>query len=201
MVMKMIQNNIGSVTNPVFIISSKYVESVKPEKKKEEYFFYKSEVVKKGLLYESDSGNFKDCLEKSSTYNEIMEFGKNRFPIAKRYLLQRLSELKYLSDLEEGEEISSDSLKSMLLFLFSVKSLKKPVITLNDMGIFQTSWKKDRKNLLTTSFIENWSLNYVLFRPSHHTSERIILNGVMNVLDFKDYLLEMGLKLHREKNG
>ncbi|WP_207681378.1 hypothetical protein [Desulfonema magnum] len=144
-------------------------------------------------------GNFKGCLEKRSAYNEIIEFGKKRFPITKQCLFQRLAELQERCDPEENEEISLGSLKSMLLFLFSVKNLKKPVITLNDMGIFQTSWKKDRKNLLTTSFIDNWSLNYVIFRPSRHTPERIILNGVMNELDFKDYLLEMRLKPHRKK--
>lgn len=62
----MIQNNIDffdSVKNLAFMISSEYFESVTPEKKKEKYFFYKSEVVKKELLYESDLDNFKSCLK------------------------------------------------------------------------------------------------------------------------------------------
>ncbi|MBF0230802.1 MAG: hypothetical protein HQK63_14635 [Desulfamplus sp.] len=161
--------------------------------KKKEYSVYQFQNIKEELFWELDINTLKNYLDKAVSYNDLVEFGKNRFPI---YLFDRLTELKQL---EEEGEISLDSLKSMLLFLISIKNLKKPVITLNDMGIFQASWKKDRNNLLTTSFTENWSLNYVLFRPSRYASERIILNGVMNVLDFKDYLIDIGIKIHREK--
>ncbi|MBF0376513.1 MAG: hypothetical protein HQK72_03415 [Desulfamplus sp.] len=202
-----IQNNIDSYHPYLTVISSYPVmksfiqipKNVKTEfelehkKKKNEYSVYQFQNIKENLFGQVDLNTFKNNLEKAVSYNDLVEFGRNRFPI---YLFDRLTELKQL---EEDGEISLDSLKSMLLFLLSIKNLKKPVITLNDMGIFQASWKKDRNNLLTTSFIKNWSLNYVLFRPSRYASERIILNGVMNVLDFKDYLIGIGIKIHREK--
>ncbi len=200
-----IQNNIKlyyphSILMPSYPVMKSFIEMPKNvrtefehEKKKKEYSLYQFQNIKEELFWELDINTFKNCLEQAATYNDLVEFGKNRFP---KYLSDRLTELKKL---EEDGEISLGSLKSMLLFLISIKNLKKPVITLNDMGIFQTSWKKDRNNLLTTSFTENWSLNYVLFRPSRYTHERIILNGVMNVLDFKYYLIEIGLKIHREK--
>ncbi len=133
----------------------------------------------------------KNNLSNLSNYHDIIEFGKIVFPNSKHYLFERIIELKELFENEENGDISLESLKSMLLFLFCLNQFNQPTITLNDLGIFQTRWKKDRYNLLTTSFIKNWSLNYVIFLPSENNSDRIILNESMNVLDFAGYLLKI----------
>jgi hypothetical protein len=143
--------------------------------------------------------DFKNNLSKLSNYNEIIEFGKNTFLGSKHYLFQRIIELKELFEQEEDGDISIESLKSMLLFLFCLNQFNQPTITLNDLGIFETRWKKDNHNLLTTSFIENWSLNYVIFLPSANNSDRIILNDSMNVLDFVGYLLKINCQVYQEK--
>ena len=70
---------------------------------------------------------------------------------------------------------------------------------ISDRLLLQTRWKKDNYNLLTTSFIENWSLNYVIFLPSENNSDRIILNESMNVLDFVGYLLKINCQVYQEK--
>lgn len=162
-------------------------------KNKRFFSFYRIESLNKKPPLYSNANKFKSRIESIFKFSELIEFTRNNFP---NYLAERISELKN-SDPEE--EVSIDSLKSMLLFLFSIRKFKKPTITLNDMGIFQTRWKTDRNNSMTTSFIENWSLNYVIFKPSRHASKRIILNGKMNVLDFKDYLVDIKFKPHKEE--
>jgi hypothetical protein len=142
----------------------------------------------------------KNNLSNLSNYHDIIEFGKTFFSISNHCLLERIIELKELFEDEEDGDISIESLKSMLLFLFCLNQFERPTITLNDLGIFQTRWKKDRHNLLTTSFLENWSLNYVIFLPSEYTDDRIILNGAMNVLDFVGYLLKINCQVYQEKS-
>jgi hypothetical protein len=161
-------------------------------KSKTSLSFYRTKLINKSYPSYSNSSEFKSQMEYLFNLNELIEFTRNNFP---KYLAERITELK---DSEPEEEISIESLKSMLLFLFSIKKFKKPTITLNDAGTFQARWKTGRNNSLTTSFIESWSLNYVIFKPSRHASKRIILNGKMNVLDFKDYLVDIKFKPHKE---
>lgn len=155
--------------------------------------FYRIKSINQSHPPYSSASEFKSRIASIFNFSELIEFTRNSFP---EYLAKRITELK---DSEPEEEISIESLKSMLLFLFSIKKFKKPTITLNDTGTFQARWKTGRNNLLTTSFIDNWSLNYVIFKPSHYASKRIILNGKMNVLDFKDYLVDLKFKPHKEQ--
>jgi hypothetical protein len=155
--------------------------------------FYRIKSINQSHPAYSSASEFKSHIESIFNFSELIELTKKIFP---KYFAERIIELK---NLEPEEEISIESLKSMLLFLFSIKKFRKSAITLNDVGIFQARWKRSRNDSLTTSFIDNWSLNYVIFKPSRHASKRIILNGKMNVLDFKDYLVDIKFKPHKEQ--
>jgi hypothetical protein len=194
MVRKMRQNKLINHYQKYY--NSEYLSS---SKIKSRCIFRSNNIEKKSLIHNLTIDEIKNNLSNLSNYHDIIEFGKTIFSSSKHDLFQRIIELNNVFEDEEDGDISIESLKSMLLFLFCLNQFNQPTITLNDLGIFQTRWKKDRNNLLTTSFIENWSLNYVLFLPSEYTDDRIILNGAMNVLDFVGYLLKINCQVYQEK--
>lgn len=131
-------------------------------------------------------------IKKVSLLDKIVTIAESFFADTKKYLFKRIKELVDLFD-EEEEQISIGSLKSMLIFLFSINKFSKPVITLNENGTFQISWKKDNNNLTTLRFKDKETLDYVIFKPSKYDKNPIILNGSMNIFDFKNYLMQLGL--------
>lgn len=164
--------------------------------KKTAYILY--EIKEKTSKEELDAKSFKSALSGKTDFFEIIEFSESEFSEAKAFVFQRLKSLNIMTDPDKDEKMSLESLKGLLVFLHSIENFRKPVITLNDLGYFQLNWKKDRNNLLTVNFKENYYLNYVIFMPSHYTSKRIILNGSMNIFDFKNFLFKLGVKLHKE---
>ncbi len=197
----MIQPNIFKVSKEIYIP----FPSGKPvwetgKSRKPTYIQYDSKLISKRVSSsgEVDVKGFMNSLNKITDFFEIIYSSESIFPDNKKYIFQRLMDIKVMHDPKEGDDISLESLKGLLVFLYSVKDFKKPSITLNDLGFLQMNWKRDKNNLLTVSFKENYFLNYVIFMPSGFTDKRIILNGSMNILDLGNYLSKLCIKLHRE---
>lgn len=144
-----------------------------------------------GSKFEELNG-FRKKLESVMLLYEAITLSEAFFSETKKYLFKRIKELSDLFDEEDEDgEISVGSLKSMLTFLFSINEFSKPVLTLNENGTFQISWKKDNNNLVILRFKEEESLDYVIFRSSKYEQKPIILNGKMNIFDFKDYFVKL----------
>jgi hypothetical protein len=140
-----------------------------------------------------------DEINQLSTFDEIVKYGINAVKLKGDYLFNRIYELKELCDEEEDCDFSLESLKSMFLFIGTITNISKPSsITVSESGIFYLEWEKDRNNSITMRFKKDYFLDYVIFRPSSHTSKRIILNGSMNTMDFIDYLNNLNIKIHRQ---
>ncbi|MCP4346568.1 MAG: hypothetical protein GY795_13710 [Desulfobacterales bacterium] len=196
----MIQNNYTCALKSKDIFKTFSSSKVMWETGKPAYTLYNTRLISENLsLFEkADIKSFMNLLNNKSDFFEILNCSNSKFPESEKYIFQRLKDLNTMLDTEENEQMSLESLKGLLVFLYSIKSFRKPTITLNDLGYLQLNWKKDKNNLLTLNFKENHLLHYVIFMPSHYTSKRIILNGAMNILDFKHYLSKLGLKLHKE---
>jgi len=140
-----------------------------------------------------------DEINQLSTFDEIVKYGMNAIKLKGDYLFNRIYELKELCDEEEDCDLSLESLKSMFLFIGTIGNISKPSsITVSESGLFYLEWEKDRNNSITMRFKKDYFLDYVIFRPSSHTSKRIILNGSMNTMDFIDYLNNLNIKIHRQ---
>jgi len=153
-------------------------------------------------ITESEFNKFRNKLKNVMNLNEALTLAESFFSDA-QYLFKRIKELSDMFDEEEDSPISIDSLKSMLTFLFLINEFFKPILTLNESGMFHTSWKKDNNNLITLRFKEEESLDYVIFRDSRHGKKPIILNGNMNIFDFKEYLVKLYLyfEISKGKNN
>lgn len=144
--------------------------------------------------------NFLEGLKKAPSLEQIMRFARQEFAkwgIRHDYLFNRLTNLIQIAAEENEPEISAHSLKGLLFFLYLLKEFSKPKITLNDAGLFEISWQQSRSDDLTISFKDTNTLSYVIFRPSHYTEKRIVLNGSMNLLDFKDYISALQLQTYK----
>jgi hypothetical protein len=140
-----------------------------------------------------------DEINQLSTFYEIVKYGINAVKLKGDYLFNRIYELKELCDEEEDCDLSLESLKSMFLFIGTIANISKPSsITVSESGLFYLEWEKDRNNSITMRFKKDYFLDYVIFRPSSHTSKRIILNGSMNTMDFIDYLNNLNIKIHQQ---
>jgi hypothetical protein len=140
-----------------------------------------------------------DEINQLSTFDEIVKYGINAIELKGDYLFNRIYELKELCDEEEDCDLSLESLKSMFLFIGTIANISKPSsITVSESGLFYLEWEKDRNNSITMRFKKDYFLDYVIFRPSSHTSKRIILNGSMNTMDFIDYLNSLNIKIHQQ---
>jgi hypothetical protein len=140
--------------------------------------------------------NILDALAKLNNIEAALAFFKQKEHPLGEHISQRITELQRLYYDDEEEQVSFGSLKSMLLFLLILNSFTCPSITLNEDGLFHTSWRRDHKNLMTLRFREGNFLDYVIFKPSHHTEKPIVLNGNMHLFDFIDYLKQLGLSIH-----
>ncbi len=141
----------------------------------------------------------KDDIDKLSTFEEIFKYGINAIKLKNDYFFNRIRELKELCDSEEDYDVSLESLKTMFLFVEAVGSISKPSsLTVSESGLFYLEWKQDRNNSLTLRFKKDYFLDYVIFKPSSHTSKRIIFNGSMYVLDLIDYLNALNIKIHQK---
>jgi hypothetical protein len=140
-----------------------------------------------------------DQIDKLSTFEEILKYGIDVIKLKDDYLCKRISELKELCDSEEDYDVSLESLKSMFLFVGTIGNISKPSsITVSESGLFYVKWQRDRNNSITVRFQKDYFLDYVIFKPSSHTSKRIILNGSMNAMDLIDYLNDLNIKIHQQ---
>lgn len=156
------------------------------------------------FVAKADARNFEHEIKKQLDFDSIIKFAQQQFPNFAEHVIPRLKQLKDFVDEEiaEGEDVSLSlpSLKNLFVFLYALKTFKKPTITVGDDGLFQVDWEIDKFNVLTIRFDEAFYVSYVIFRPSQYESRRIILNGSMYVLDFKNYLLELKLTTHKKTN-
>ncbi len=140
-----------------------------------------------------------NSLKGISDINDLINFGKRVFPESEQYLFELVAEaMEDFDPEEEGDEISVESLKGMLLFLYSLKRFKEPEISISETGVFYVDWEEEVNDSLTVRFKDDFLLEYSLFQPSVHTDKWNIRNGKMHVSDFKDDLLKLGIKLHTE---
>ena len=153
------------------------------------------------FLPEAAVHNFERDIEKQPDFESILKFGKLKFPVSAKDVFVRLVQLKGFVDEEiaEGEDVSLSlpSLRNLLVFLYAIETFNKPTITVGDDGLFQVNWRLDQNNVLTVRFDEEFHVTYVIFCPSRYESGRMIQNGSMHVLDFKDHLLKLKLKTHK----
>ncbi|MBE9200777.1 MULTISPECIES: hypothetical protein [unclassified Nodularia (in: cyanobacteria)] len=140
-----------------------------------------------------------DEIDKLSTFEDILKYGIDVIKLKDDYIFKRISELKELCDLEADYDVALESLKSMFLFIGTIRNISKPSsITVSETGLFYVKWQIDRNNSITLRFQKDYFLDYVIFKPSSHTSKRIILNGSMNAMDLIDYLNDLNIKIHQQ---
>lgn len=143
---------------------------------------------------------FIELLEKYSTFEGLSGHLFNKIKKHQDIITNRLIYLFQTYSEENNDiEISIKSLRSLLFFLYEIEDYAIPSITVNDLGQFNVRWKKDGSNLLSLRFKEKYELDYVIFKPSHFTEKRIILNGSMNLLDFVEYLQEIKVTFIQKK--
>jgi len=147
---------------------------------------------------ETPETSFSKKLNELPSIDEVICFSKEKFSDRHQYLFERVRYLIEVFDYDEGDEVSIDSLKSMMLFLFAESKFKKPTLTLNEDGTFQSQWEIDRHNWMTLCFKKDENLDYVIFRSSQYTTKPIVLHGRMNIWDFRDHLNRLSLKFHLE---
>ena len=161
-----------------------------------------------GLESEHDSiFKARETLRKISAIDELLEYGKKIFPKSKLFLLELIQE-ELKSFLEEEDSSSNEgrevqermigSLKSMLLFLFALKRFKEPEISVGESGLFYLDWEEELDNSLTVRFKNDFMLDYSLFQPSAYANKLTVRNGKLPVLDFKNDLSRLNIKLHKE---
>jgi len=165
-------------------------------------FLFEDKTVPSKFEQKSEDISIKDIrnsLKTISDINDLINFGKGVFPKSEQYLFELATEaIEDFYPEEEGDEISVESLKGMLLFLYSLKRFKEPEISISETGVFYVDWEEEVNNSLTVRFKDDFFLEYSLFQPSVHTDKWNIRNGKVHILDFKDDLLKLDIKLHRE---
>ena len=140
-----------------------------------------------------------DTIEKIVTFEEILNYGLDFIKLKDDYFSKRIRELKELCDLEEDDELSLESLKTMFLFIGSLENISKPdSLTVSESGLFYLEWEKDKNDSLNFRFKKDYYLDYVIFKPSLYINKRIILNGSMYVLDMIDYINDLNIKVHQQ---
>ena len=130
-------------------------------------------------------------LEGLTNFEDILVLSSKYIFSEKQVLVNRLRELFELYD-DDDTDISIESLKTLLVFFSSIATdFNIPIMTLNENGIFQVSWRKSNSNLITLRFKNENLVDYVIFRPSHHIKKAIILNGSMNLFDCLEYIKDL----------
>jgi len=143
--------------------------------------------------------NIHNFLKKISDNNDPINFAKSVFPESKQYLFELLTEvIEEFYQEEEHSDISTESLKGILLFLYSLKKFKEPQISISETGVFYIDWEEEINDSLTIRFKDEFLLEYSLFQPSEYTDKWNIRNGKIHVLDFINDLSKLGIKLHKE---
>ena len=141
----------------------------------------------------------RDEIDKLSTFEEILKYGIDAIKLKDDYFFNRIRELKELCDSEEEYDISLESLKTMFLFVEAIGRISKPSsLTVSESGIFYLEWERDRNNSITVRFKKDYFLDYVIFKPSSHINQRIILKGSMYALDLIDLLNGFNIKTHKK---
>jgi len=154
--------------------------------------------IKKSTPFISQQKDFYNSLETISDKNDLISFAKRRFPKSKQYFLDLLTEAIKDFYEEEDTEISIESLKGILFFLYSLTKFKKPDISICETGLFYIDWEEEKNNSLTVRFKEDFFIEYSLFQPCEYSEKWNIRNGMVHILNFKNDLSQLGIKLHKE---
>lgn len=138
-------------------------------------------------------------IELRHTIPALLEYAQQRLSGVPSTFFQRIQQLHALAEVEDDMEMSPSSLRNALMFVCLLDTFRLPSITLNDVGLLQMNWRVARDHALTVRFDDEYQISYVIFRPSHFTTRRVILNGGMYLLDFLEYLTELKLHIHTER--
>lgn len=141
----------------------------------------------------------RDELERAHTVSALLESVHQHLPDVSFAFFQRIQHLQALAEVEDDMEMSLASLRNALLFVCLLKRFRIPSVTLNDGGLLQMNWRVARDQAVTLRFDEAYQVSYVIFRPSHFTTKRVILNGGMYILDVLEYLTELNIHLHKDR--
>ena len=141
----------------------------------------------------------RDELEQAHTVSTLLESVQQHLPDVPLAFFQRIQQLQAFAEVEDDMEMSLASLRNALLFVCLLKRFRVPSVTLNDVGLLQMNWRVARDQALTLRFDEAYQVSYVIFRPSHFTTKRMILSGGMYILDVLEYLTELNIHLHKER--
>ncbi|OCR01728.1 hypothetical protein BCD67_13995 [Oscillatoriales cyanobacterium USR001] len=176
---------------PVGIISSSL--------ERKDFPFVYTEPKSQTLKITQNKLSKRDEIDKLSTFEEILKYGIDAINFKGDYFFNRIRELKELCDSEEDHDVSLESLKTMFLFVEAIGSISKPSsLTVSESGIFYLEWERDKNNSITVRFKKDYFLDYVIFKPSSHINQRIILKGSMYALDLIDLLNGFNIKIHKK---
>jgi hypothetical protein len=141
------------------------------------------------FIYQKIPNNIIRKLQSFTSFEEILEISKKYFLDKKEKIIKRIYELRELCDEDEDEDISIDSMKSMLVFLDEISiNFSIPTIVLNENGLFQITWKKDNSNLITLRFRNFDSVDYLIVKPSRYTARLKTLNQTWHFHDIIEFL-------------
>ncbi|MDF0555822.1 hypothetical protein [Kamptonema sp. UHCC 0994] len=184
--------------NPTYINRDTVVKSLSPLQLKSLPFVY-IEYKSQNLETTKNKSSKRDEIDKLSTFEEILKYAIDAIKLKDDYFFNRIRELKELCDSEEDYDISLESLKTMFLFVEVIGSISKPSsLTVSESGIFYLEWERDKNNSITLRFKKDYFLDYVIFKPSSHINQRIILKGSMYALDLIDLLNGFNIKIHKK---
>jgi len=138
------------------------------------------------------------AIEQCQTVSALLEYAQQRLSEVPATFFQRIQQLHALAEVEDDMEMSLSSLRNALMFVCLLETFRLPSLTLNDVGLLQMNWRVARDHALTVRFDDEYQISYVIFRPSHFTTRRVILRGGMYILDFLEYLTELRLQLHQQ---
>lgn len=184
--------------NPIYFKRNTLVK-IFPSLQVESFPFVYTESKSQNIEITKNKLSKRDEIDKLSTFEEILKYGSDAIKLNDDYFFNRIRELKELCDSEEDYDVSLESLKTMFLFVEAIGSISKPSsLTVSERGIFYLEWERDRNNSITLRFKKDYFLDYVIFKPSSHIKQRIILKGSMYALDLIDLLNGFNIKIHKK---
>lgn len=84
----------------------------------------------------------------------------------------RLSVLLDANEREEGDELPNlESFRRMILFLSENRSLRRPSIFVNRFGLFNASWRPEKRKLASLVFQPRNDVTWLIFLPREDDSE------------------------------
>ena len=130
----------------------------------------------------------KEKLSFVNNYDMIIKIAMCHLDISNKDLFDRIKYLKEKINKDEELNLNLDSLKCMMLFLVCERFIK-PTITF--INYFQCNWKINN-TIITISFKENFTVNFVIIKNIEDTKNLETINGKMSLLSFIKLLIDTG---------